>query len=32
MEFIELQQLLQDVETDRVTEAGRLTALMREVS
>jgi hypothetical protein len=32
MEFIELRQLLQDVEMDRVTEAGRLTALMREVS
>jgi hypothetical protein len=32
MQFVELRQLLQDVEMDRVTEAGRLTALMRGVS
>jgi hypothetical protein len=32
MEFIELLWLLQDVEMDRMTEAGRLVALVREVS
>jgi hypothetical protein len=32
MEFIELLWLLQDIEMDRMTEAGRLVALVREVS
>jgi hypothetical protein len=32
MEFIELRRLLQDVEMDRITEAGQLATLVREVS
>jgi hypothetical protein len=32
MEFIELRWLLQDIKVDRITEAGRLGALVREVS
>jgi hypothetical protein len=32
MEFIELWRFLQDVETDHITEAGRLATFMREVS
>jgi hypothetical protein len=31
MEFIELWKLLQDAEVERVTEAGRLAFLMRDV-
>jgi hypothetical protein len=32
MEFIELRRLLQDIETDHITKAGRLAALVREES
>jgi hypothetical protein len=32
IEFIELQWFLQDVEADRITEAGRLAALVRGLS
>jgi hypothetical protein len=32
MEFAELWRLLQDVEADHITEAGRLAILVREVS
>jgi hypothetical protein len=32
MEFIKLWRLLQDVEADHITEAGRLAILLRDVS
>jgi hypothetical protein len=32
MEFIELRWLLQDIKVDRITEVGRLGALVRELS